>query len=265
MLLKSSKLLTSEGQAAQPFEYQRTFSPPAPAASVAADGQPEQELRSREKDAWKRGVIEGEARARAGFEEALRREHEIVSKAVKEFARQKEEYFHQVEGEAIHLALLVARKILHREAQLDPLLLSGVVRVALDKISAATSVKLRVQPATVSTWKKRLAELPDAPGELDVVGDSGLDATRVVLETSLGETELGLQEQLKEIEQGLFDLLALRPRAEPGLPESPGVKAESSAAEKTSLPARNRVQIHSDRAGPEQGPFNLRNQKGSGR
>jgi flagellar assembly protein FliH len=32
-----------------------------------------------------------------------------------------------------------------------------------------------------------------------------------VLETELGETEIGLEAQLKEIERGFFDLLAQRP------------------------------------------------------
>ena len=32
-----------------------------------------------------------------------------------------------------------------------------------------------------------------------------------ILETELGSTELGLESQLKEIETGLFDLLAQRP------------------------------------------------------
>ena len=46
----------------------------------------------------------------------------------------------------MQLALSIARKILHREAQLDPLLLAGIVRVALEKIDGATEVVLRVHP-----------------------------------------------------------------------------------------------------------------------
>ncbi len=46
----------------------------------------------------------------------------------------------------VRLALAIARKVLHREAQLDPLLLAGVVRVALDQMQAGSRVLLRTSP-----------------------------------------------------------------------------------------------------------------------
>ena len=52
----------------------------------------------------------------------------------------------------VRLALSIARKILHREAQMDPLLLAGVVRVALDQMQAGTRVLLRTSPASARTW-----------------------------------------------------------------------------------------------------------------
>jgi flagellar biosynthesis/type III secretory pathway protein FliH len=45
----------------------------------------------------------------------------------------------------------------------------------------------------------------------EVVDDPSLPLERCVLETSLGQTELGVEPQLKEIERGLLDLLAQRP------------------------------------------------------
>jgi flagellar biosynthesis/type III secretory pathway protein FliH len=46
-----------------------------------------------------------------------------------------------------------------------------------------------------------------------VVEDPAMQADRCVLQTALGTTEVGVEVQLKEIEQGLFDLLAKRPTA----------------------------------------------------
>jgi flagellar biosynthesis/type III secretory pathway protein FliH len=45
----------------------------------------------------------------------------------------------------------------------------------------------------------------------ELSGDASLDSNRCQLETELGVTDLSLETQLKEIEQGLFDLLAQRP------------------------------------------------------
>ena len=57
----------------------------------------------------------------------------------------------------------------------------------------------------------------------ELSGDATLEPNRCQLETELGVTDLSLETQLKEIEQGLFDLLAQRPT-----PEEP--RATTSAA-----------------------------------
>jgi flagellar assembly protein FliH len=44
------------------------------------------------------------------------------------------------------------------------------------------------------------------------MGDPSLGLGHCTLETELGSTDLTLESQLKEIEQGFFDLLAQRPQ-----------------------------------------------------
>ena len=57
------------------------------------------------------------------------------SRVCEEFARERTKYFADVEAEVVKLALAIAARVLHREAELDPLLLTGVVRVALEKVA----------------------------------------------------------------------------------------------------------------------------------
>jgi len=45
----------------------------------------------------------------------------------------------------------------------------------------------------------------------ELSGDAALEQNQCQLETELGVTDISLDTQLKEIEQGLFDLLAQRP------------------------------------------------------
>ena len=169
------------------------------------------ELLSREEAARAAGVREGEARAHAGYEREIQECRKGVADALAEFAHQRSEYFLAVEREVVHLALAIARKILHREAQLDPLLLAGMVRVALDRIHEAGKVTVRVHPAQASDFRIFFAQhLPENPPE--VLEDQGLALAGCVLETSLGKTEIGAEIQLKEIEQGLLDLQAARPK-----------------------------------------------------
>jgi flagellar assembly protein FliH len=157
------------------------------------------------------GRQEGEAQARAAGEEHLAQIRESVRAALADFARARAQYYQQVETEVVQLALAIARKILHREAQVDTLLLAGMVRITLEKIESATKVVVRVHPQQVSECRSYFAQHMESRNVPDVVEDPTVMIDQCVLQTALGTTELGVEIQLKEIEQGLFDLLAKRP------------------------------------------------------
>jgi flagellar assembly protein FliH len=151
------------------------------------------------------------AEIRAQCEAQRSAERLAITRAVADFARERSGYYQKIEEEAVRLALSIARKILHREAQTDPLLLMGVVQVALGRIEGATGVELLVHPARAAEWRRFLAAQMD-PGEApQVVEDAAMAAEQCVLRTRMGTADLGLETQLKEIEQGLMDLLAVRP------------------------------------------------------
>jgi flagellar assembly protein FliH len=118
-----------------------------------------------------------------------------------------------VEAEVVQLALSIARKILHREAQLDPLLLAGIVRVALEKIDGATGVVLRIPPQDAADWRRYLTTHLEPADVPEILEDPAQPPDCCVLQTSMGTAILGLDVQLKEIEQGFMDLLAARPGA----------------------------------------------------
>jgi flagellar assembly protein FliH len=152
------------------------------------------------------------AQGRADFEKKLAGEKQALAQAVREFSQERQAYFQRVEAEVVGLAVAIARKILHREAQVDPLLLAGVVRVGLDNIAAGTRVRLRVHPDQIPAWREFFSQQPDIQSLPELMGDGTIGPGRCLLETELGSTDLTLETQLKEIEQGFFDLLAQRPK-----------------------------------------------------
>jgi flagellar assembly protein FliH len=170
---------------------------------------------AREAQLREAGRQQGQAEARRNFDEQLVRERAALAAAVAEFARDRALYYQNIETEVVQLALSMARRILHREAQVDPLLLAGIVRVALEKIEGATGVRLRVHPQNAAGWRSYLAAHMDPGGLPAVEEDASLNLERCVLQTSMGSTELGMEIQLKEIENGLMDLLAARPMERP--------------------------------------------------
>ena len=170
----------------------------------------------RETQAQALGRQQGEAEARGKFAGELARERSAVSQALADFARERAVYYQRVEQEAVQLALSIARKVLHREAQVDPLLLMGIARVALERIAGATGVTLAVHPQRVEDWRDYLASHMDPAAMPELVAEPAMAFEQCQLRTSMGSAQVGVEVQLKEIEQGLTDLLAARPeRARP--------------------------------------------------
>jgi flagellar biosynthesis/type III secretory pathway protein FliH len=164
------------------------------------------------------GLLEGEREGRraAGVEmEAqvaarVSRERDQVAKAVDQFRGAKERYFMDVEQEVVKLALAIAARVLHREAHIDPLLLAGVVRVAMEKMADRSGVVLRVAGADVAAWEGAFHAM-EASQRPRVAEDARLARGECVMETTMGTVELGVKVQLEEIEKGFFDLLNHRP------------------------------------------------------
>jgi flagellar assembly protein FliH len=188
-------------QAAQMWAA-RTSGKARPDANAAAE---------KEQQAWNAGHTAGKEETQAACEQQIAKLREEITKAVQDFAAAREVYFQRVEQEVVRLTLSIARKILHREAQVDPLLLTGILRVALDKIGSSTNTRLHANPADVNVWRDYFKHTHENFPVPELIGDPEIQPGRCILETELGTTEIGLETQLKEIEQGFLDLLAQRP------------------------------------------------------
>lgn len=170
----------------------------------------DEEIQVREQQAWEKGFQEATVRARENMEKALQADRERIAAALDEFAKEREDYFRNVEGEAVRLVLSIARKVLHREAQVDPLLLTGVVRVTLENIASGTHLKLRVPAIQAGDWRAALGSMSDFDSEIEIVGDKSLRGPECLIVTDAGTTDLSLEGQLAEIERGFLDLLPQR-------------------------------------------------------
>jgi flagellar assembly protein FliH len=154
-------------------------------------------------------VVEARLSWEAELEARIAKERSRLQKVEGEFLQERARYFAGVEGEVVRLALAIAARVLHREAKLDPLLLTGVVRVALEKVATDSAVVLRVPASEVEMWEGVFAANQESA--LKLVGDERLVGGECVLETNVGRVELGVSAQLEEIERGFFDLMQQRP------------------------------------------------------
>ncbi len=164
---------------------------------------------------------EREAQAAATAAAEQRRIQQAAA-LIESFSEERDRYLQAVEREVVELALAIAARILRREAQMDPLLLTGAVRVAMGQLSASTEVQLLVPPAELDLWTDAIAALPRLSVKPTVTAGEGMRLGDCVVETALGSVDLGIRSQLGEIERGFFD------RAGSTSPE-PAVEVQTAA------------------------------------
>jgi len=184
----------TQDEAAANAEFERRLAEETRRSFEAGRERGNQEGRQAERQAQ-------DAAQKAAEEQRLRQNTELIES----FAQERDRYLRSVEHEVVKLALAVAARILRREAQMDPLLLTGAVRVALGQLSASTEVSLRVPPAELDLWTEVMALLPNLAQKPTVTAGDGMRLGDCVIETSLGSVDLGIRSQLGEIERGFFD------------------------------------------------------------
>jgi flagellar assembly protein FliH len=193
--------------AAAPNEHSRRAQHKAPGDEI--ERQLAEEKRKgfdagRERGRQERAEAERRALAAAQAAQEQERRHE-AARLVESFQLERNRFLHAVEHEVVKLALAVAARILRREAQMDPLLLTGAVRVAFGQLADSTEVRLKVPQGDLDLWTEAVALVPNlAVRPLVVVGE-GMRLGDCTVETELGTVDLGIRSQLGEIERGFFD------------------------------------------------------------
>lgn len=180
-------------------------------------------------------AAEQEAQA-AGIEAGRERQARQTAELVENFVRERDRYLQKVEHEVVELALAIAARILRREAQMDPLLLTGAVRVALGQLAGSTRVTLKVPPLELDLWEEAIATMPKLALKPSVVAGEGMRLGDCRMEAELGSVDLGIRAQLAEIERGFFDRVgspAAHKKPEPVLSST---AAEPQSAATDSLP-----------------------------
>jgi flagellar assembly protein FliH len=156
-----------------------------------------------------RGLQEGrdaerEAHAAMQREKGERWKRELAA-VIASIGQDRDRFLHAVEREVVKLSLAIAARILRREAQVDPLLLAGAVRVALGQLAGSTEVMLRVPAAELELWRETIAVMPHLATKPVVIAGEGMRLGDCVIESKVGSVDLGVRSQLGEMEREFFD------------------------------------------------------------
>ncbi|HEX5284296.1 MAG TPA: FliH/SctL family protein [Bryocella sp.] len=175
-------------------------------------GVSEEEVSCRVQSAREEAKAEAEERIRVERDRARDEAEERFAQRLREFELERSNYLRSVEHEVVQLSLAIARKVIQREAELDPTLLGGLVRIALDRMQCGPALRVRVAPAEAERWRK-LGKSQAVGAQWDVVADEHLQPTDCIVETELGTANFSFEAQLREVEESFAQLLAHRPVA----------------------------------------------------
>ena len=189
-------------QASSPTE---TESSPPVLIGVAED-----EVERRLQIARDSAVAEADERMRIECERVSKGAQDKVTRVLKEFDDERANYFRRVEGEVVQLALAIARKILQREAELDPTLLTALVRIALERMQCGSVVRIRVATEDAEVWR-RCGDANGGSPRWEIAPDATLNPGDCMVETELGTASFGFEAQLRGVEESFAQLLAHRP------------------------------------------------------
>src|SRR5262245_60046705 len=191
-----------------PFEWQSRGVPsaevPRRVVEPAPDPQAQQlNLANLERDAFAKGFAQGE---RAGAEAAAKRGDAMLrrlTQTLEEITGLREQMIRQTEEQMVHLALGVARRIVHREVTLDKDLLIAMARVALDRLGESAKVTVRLNPedfqATIS------AQAAAWHGtHVTVVADARVARGGCRIDSDFGALDAGVDAQIQELAHALL-------------------------------------------------------------
>ncbi len=157
---------------------------------------------------------------RSAFEEGLKEGHDEATAAVNDCAEKlgktladlaifKRKLRSDAERELVKLSLAIAHRILNRELSTDPDALEGLIHAALSKLQNRDIWQVRVSPHGAELVKSYL-ENAGITATVKLVIDPGLRPGDLLIDTAAGELDASVDTQLREIERGFADRLAIR-------------------------------------------------------
>lgn len=158
------------------------------------------------KDAYQRGFNEGRG---VGHQQAMGELQPVVdrmTRSLAELSSLRARIRKDAEQDLVKLSIAVARRVLHRELTLDPESITGIIRVALEKLESREQCRVRVHPDQESVVRSSLARFGEGQS-MEIVPDTSLQPGDLLFETPQGALDASIEMQLREIERGFADRL----------------------------------------------------------
>src|SRR5271165_4398401 len=161
--------------------------PAVPESRTKANSEPAVDHKSEqlEKEAYQRGFTEGKGVGRQQAATELQPVLDRLTQSLAEVSSLRGRIRKDAEGDLVKLSMAVARRILHRELTIDSESISGIIRVALEKLESHELSQVRVHPDQEAAVRAALTRLNDGRN-IELKADPSLQCGDILFETVQG-------------------------------------------------------------------------------
>lgn len=183
-----------------PVEY------PAKEAVAADTGRQGTDLAVLEKAAYEKGLLQGEKACMEMAEQKMEALTRQYGESILELGKLRSFLHMQVEREVVKLAIEVAKKIVHREIQVDKDIIQTLVRVALGHVAEKSAVTVHLNPQDYSYLLGLRDELSQNEGrDISLLADKSIERGGCLIQTECGDIDARIEEKFREVEQAFFE------------------------------------------------------------
>ena len=159
------------------------------------------------REAFEAGRQQGEQEARAQLHPVLER----LNASVIQVLGMRPDLRRRAERDVVQLALLIAKRVLHRQLSVDEEALTAIARVAFERLTRSESYRVTVNPQFAAAVTAALSgSHRSSPGmsRVHIDPDPECAPGTLIIHSAEGTIDASIDTQLQEISRGLTDRLA---------------------------------------------------------
>ena len=153
------------------------------------------------RNAHEAGRRQGDQEARTELQPVMER----LNASIAEIVGMRSDLRRRAECDVVKLALLIARRVLHREVSVDEGALTAIARVAFERLTRAESYTVTVHPRFAAAIASALPA--SQAGRVRITPDPSCAQGTLIIRSAEGVIDASVDAQLEEIERGLTDRL----------------------------------------------------------
>lgn len=162
----------------------------------------ESELQTAKQVAFDSGFRQGEQQAGAAIAPVLER----MNSSLHNLIAMRPTLRRQAEKDAVGLSLQIARRILHRELNVDKNALNALARVVFDRLTRTEKCHIKLNPRFADAVRSALPV--GVTPQVQIEADPDCEPGTFILRCPEGTIDASIGSQLDEISRGLTDRLA---------------------------------------------------------